>query len=153
MSRRSIRRLVREGEFVAEVDVELVEAEGAWTPYLSVEDACKLDDVGDALRAGDIERAVQPQVAVHPISNCSHHAPPVCLPAPANPERSGWEMSGWREPWRRTGLDDRRAARAPYRLRCVGGDAMFRDYESTLTAAAQRLSSTSQCGRRRDRRG
>jgi len=57
MSRRSTKRLVREGEFVAEVDVELVETEGAWTPYLSLEDAYKLDDVRDALRAGDIKRA------------------------------------------------------------------------------------------------
>lgn len=54
---RSTTRLVREGEFVAEVDVELVEAEGGWTPCLSLEDAYKLDDVRDALRAGDIERA------------------------------------------------------------------------------------------------
>lgn len=59
MSRRSTKRLVREGEFVAEVDFELVEAEGGWTPYLSLEDAYKLDDVRDALRAGDIERALQ----------------------------------------------------------------------------------------------
>lgn len=59
MSRRWTKRLVREGEFVAEVDVELVEAEGAWTPYLSLEDAYKLDDVRDALRAGDVRRASQ----------------------------------------------------------------------------------------------
>lgn len=59
MSRRSTKRLVREGEFVAEVDVDLVEAGGAWTPYLSLEDAYKLDDVRDALRAGDIQRAVR----------------------------------------------------------------------------------------------
>jgi len=57
MSRRSTKRLVREGEFIAEVAVDLVEAEGAWTPYLSLEDAYKLDDVRDALRAGDVERA------------------------------------------------------------------------------------------------
>ncbi|MBI4729380.1 MAG: hypothetical protein HY775_07745 [Acidobacteria bacterium] len=65
MSRRSTRRLVREGEFVAEVDVELVEAEGAWTPYLSLEDAYKLDDVRDALRAGDIDRASQMAIRVY----------------------------------------------------------------------------------------
>jgi hypothetical protein len=59
MSGRSTKRLVREGEFVAEVDVHLVEAEGGWTPYLSVEDAYKLDDVRDALRAGDVKRASQ----------------------------------------------------------------------------------------------
>jgi hypothetical protein len=57
MSSKSTRRLVREGEFVAEVDVNLVEAEGGWTPYLSLDDAYRLDDVRDALRAGDIKRA------------------------------------------------------------------------------------------------
>jgi len=59
MSRRSTKRLVREGEFVAEVDVELLESEGGWTPYLSLEDAYKLDDVREALRAGDVGRASQ----------------------------------------------------------------------------------------------
>ena len=57
MNRRSTKRLVREGEFVAEVDVELLDAEGGWAPYLSLEDAYKLDDVREALRAGDLERA------------------------------------------------------------------------------------------------
>ena len=57
MNARSSKRLVREGDLVAEVDVKLLEAEGAWTPYLSVEDAYKLDDVRDALRAGDVKRA------------------------------------------------------------------------------------------------
>jgi hypothetical protein len=57
MSARSISRLVRGGEFVAEVDVELLEADGGWAPYLRLEDACKLDDVREALCAGDIARA------------------------------------------------------------------------------------------------
>ena len=35
MSTRSTKRLVREGDFVAEVAVTLIEAEGGWTPYLS----------------------------------------------------------------------------------------------------------------------
>lgn len=59
MSARPAKRLVREGEFVAEVDVNPVEAEGGWTPYLSLEDAYKLDDVRDALRAGDVKLAAQ----------------------------------------------------------------------------------------------
>ena len=59
MNARSTKRLVREGEFVAEVEVSLVEAEGGWTPYLSLEDAYKLDHVRDALRAGDVKRASQ----------------------------------------------------------------------------------------------
>jgi len=57
MNARSIKKLVREGELVAEVEVSLVEAEGGWTPYLSLLDAYKLDDVRDALRAGDVKRA------------------------------------------------------------------------------------------------
>ena len=57
MSVRSTSRLVRGGEFAAEVDVELLEAGGGWTPYLQLEDAYKLDDVRDALCRGDIARA------------------------------------------------------------------------------------------------
>jgi hypothetical protein len=56
---KTTKRLVRDGEFIAEVDVQLVEVEGGWTPYLSLDDAYKLDDVRDALRAGDIKRASQ----------------------------------------------------------------------------------------------
>lgn len=54
---RSARRFVREGALAAEVNVELVESDGGWTPYLSVDDAYKLDNVRDALREGDLERA------------------------------------------------------------------------------------------------
>lgn len=57
--RRATKRLVREGDLVAEVDVQLVEAEDAWTPYLSLEDAYRLDDVRDALRARDVTRAAR----------------------------------------------------------------------------------------------
>lgn len=59
MSVKPTKRLVREGEFAAEVEVTLVEAAGGWTPYLSLEDAYKLDDVRDALRVGDVRRASQ----------------------------------------------------------------------------------------------
>jgi hypothetical protein len=49
--------LVREGEFIAEVEVELSHQEEAWGPYLSTGDAEKLDVVREALRLGDLERA------------------------------------------------------------------------------------------------
>ncbi len=52
-------KLVHEGQYVAEVDVELLDTGEGWLPYLSVEDAYKLDDVRDALRRGDIKRAAQ----------------------------------------------------------------------------------------------
>lgn len=48
-------KLVQEGKYVAEVDVELIEDETGWSPYLSLEDAYKLDDVRNALRCGDIQ--------------------------------------------------------------------------------------------------
>lgn len=57
VSHRSTTKLIREGEFVAEVDVDLVETEGGWAPYMALEDAYKVDDLRDALRAGDVERA------------------------------------------------------------------------------------------------
>lgn len=57
MNTKTFKRLVHEGDLAAEVAVELVEEEGAWGPYLSVTDASKLDDVRDALRAGDLGRA------------------------------------------------------------------------------------------------
>ena len=43
--------------YAAEVDVELVEDETYWFPYLSLEDAYRLDDVEEALRREDIETA------------------------------------------------------------------------------------------------
>jgi len=52
-------RLVHEGEYVAEVEVELIITDEEWSPYLSVEDAYKLDDVRTALRDGDLKTAAK----------------------------------------------------------------------------------------------
>ncbi len=58
MTKRHHTKLVREGNYVAEVKIELIEREDAgWSPYLSLEDAYKLDDVRDALRRGDLQSA------------------------------------------------------------------------------------------------
>ncbi|MHB8624535.1 MAG: hypothetical protein ACYC9J_15330 [Sulfuricaulis sp.] len=57
MSKRHRIKYVHEGKYVAEVDVELLEDETEWSPYLSVGDAYKLDDVCDAPRRGDIAAA------------------------------------------------------------------------------------------------
>ena len=56
MSRTTV-KLVREGRYAAEVSVQLIEDDTGWSPYLSVEDATKLDEVRRALRAGDISTA------------------------------------------------------------------------------------------------
>jgi len=52
-------KYVHEGKYLAEVDVELLDDETEWSPYLSVEDANKLDDVRDALKRGDIAAAAK----------------------------------------------------------------------------------------------
>ena len=50
-------KLVREGQYAAEVDVEVIDGENGWSPYLSLDDARKLDAVREALRRGDIAGA------------------------------------------------------------------------------------------------
>ena len=50
-------KLVHEGPYVAEVDVELIETDTGWSPYLKLEDAYRVDDVRDAFRRGDIDLA------------------------------------------------------------------------------------------------
>jgi hypothetical protein len=51
-------KLVHEGEYIAEVDVQLIYTDDGWSPYLSVEDASKLDNVREALKHGDLKAAV-----------------------------------------------------------------------------------------------
>ena len=57
MNTRRHTKLVREGAYAAEVEVELIEADDGWAPYLSLEDANKLDTVREALRRGDVRTA------------------------------------------------------------------------------------------------
>lgn len=57
MSTKRYTKIVQEGDYVAQVDVELVYTDEGWSPYLSLEDAYKLDDVREALKQGDLETA------------------------------------------------------------------------------------------------
>ena len=59
MARRHRTKLIHEGQYAAEVDVELIESAEGWAPYLSLEDAQKLDAVREALRQGDVKWASQ----------------------------------------------------------------------------------------------
>lgn len=49
-------KLIRENDYVAEVDVHLTE-DGPWGPTMSKDDAFKIDDVREALRRGDLRKA------------------------------------------------------------------------------------------------
>ncbi len=57
MTRKHISKLIHEGDYVAEVEVELIYTDDEWSPYLSWEDALKLDDVQMALRQVNLEAA------------------------------------------------------------------------------------------------
>lgn len=59
MKKRKKTKYVYEGQYVVKVDVEVIEDETSWTPYLSLDDACKLDDARDAIRRGDLTVAAQ----------------------------------------------------------------------------------------------
>lgn len=59
MTTRKHTKYVHEGRFAAEVDVELVDADDGWSPYISLQDAFKLDDVREALRRGDVSSAAR----------------------------------------------------------------------------------------------
>ena len=57
MNKRATVKLLREGDYAAEVDVELIDSDVGWAPYLSLEDAQKLDEVRMALRRDDLKKA------------------------------------------------------------------------------------------------
>ena len=59
MRKRRHKKLVHEGQYVAEVEIELIDTDEGWSPYLSLDDALKLDDTRDALRRGDLHKASQ----------------------------------------------------------------------------------------------
>ncbi len=50
-------KYIHAGRYVAEVEVNLIESDDEWAPYLSIEDATRLDDVREALQKEDMESA------------------------------------------------------------------------------------------------
>jgi hypothetical protein len=59
LPKRKTTRLVHEGRFAAEVEIELLEEDHPWAPYISLEDMEKLDEVRMALRRGDLKAAAR----------------------------------------------------------------------------------------------
>ena len=59
MTKRRHTKLIHEGRYAAEVDVELIDTSDGWSPYLSLEDAQKLDEVRCALRQENLQHASQ----------------------------------------------------------------------------------------------
>ena len=59
MSNRKKIKYVHEGQYVAEIEVNVIDSDDSWSPYLTTEDAYKLDDAREALRQGNLEAASQ----------------------------------------------------------------------------------------------
>lgn len=57
MSERHHVKFIHEGNYVAEVEVNILETGDGWSPYLSLDDAQKLDDIRESLREKNISRA------------------------------------------------------------------------------------------------
>ena len=58
MTRQMI-KFIHEGRYAAEVSVNVTDEDGGWSPYLSVEEAKKLDTIRKALRRGDLTTAAK----------------------------------------------------------------------------------------------
>ncbi len=57
MTTKKVTKLIHEGEYAAEVHISLITTDDEWSPYLSLEDAYKLDDIRQALREGNLKAA------------------------------------------------------------------------------------------------
>ena len=57
MTRRKTTKLSQVGDYAAEVTIEMIYTDDDWSPYLSLEDATKLDDVREALQRKDFKTA------------------------------------------------------------------------------------------------
>jgi len=59
MTKRHYTKFIHEGQYAAAVEIEWVGSDTGWSPYLSVADAQKLDEVREALKTGDLNKAGQ----------------------------------------------------------------------------------------------
>jgi len=59
MKQRKKSKYLHEGNYVAEIEVTLMDDDTGWSPYLNVEDSYRLDDVRDALRRKDLASAAK----------------------------------------------------------------------------------------------
>jgi hypothetical protein len=52
-------KIIRQGEYIAEIEITLTYTEDDWSPYLSLEEAEKLDKLRLALQNNDLKTATQ----------------------------------------------------------------------------------------------
>lgn len=52
-------KIIRQGEYIAEIEITLTYTDKDWSPYLSLEEAEKLDNLRLALQKNDLKTATQ----------------------------------------------------------------------------------------------
>lgn len=58
-------KIIREGEYLAEIEITLTYTDEDWSPYLSLEEAEKLDNLRLALQNNDLKTATQLATIYH----------------------------------------------------------------------------------------
>lgn len=56
---KTLKKIIHVGDYVAEVAVALEESTDDWAPYISLQDALRVDEVREALQRGDIKSAAK----------------------------------------------------------------------------------------------
>jgi hypothetical protein len=59
MNKHRFTKMIHEGKYIAEIEVDLIYRDEEWAPYLSLDDAYKLDDIRLTLRRGDLKSATK----------------------------------------------------------------------------------------------
>ena len=67
MTKRQVSKLIHVGDYAAEVLLDLAYTDDEWSPYLSLEDATKLDLVREALQRRDF-KAAQAHARIYALS-------------------------------------------------------------------------------------
>ena len=71
MNTRKHTKFVHEGNYAAEVEIEIIDSEDGWAPYISLDDALKLDRVRETLKSGDVATAGKYAKKVYALSTVS----------------------------------------------------------------------------------
>ncbi len=57
MHKRKHKKFIVVGKYVAEVEINIIDSDEGWSPYISLDDALKLDNIREALKKDDIKSA------------------------------------------------------------------------------------------------
>ncbi len=54
---RKHKKFIVEGNYVAEVEINIIDSDEGWSPYISLDDALKMDNIRKSLKQNDIKTA------------------------------------------------------------------------------------------------